>query len=92
MATTGFTRFTTMRKAAHEGRPRYWVYVHDKDGDIVKTIYEGNDLQEAMAEVMDYFGDQTWHQINMTETARIVDNHLQDGTTIWMAGPKERGE
>lgn len=70
-------------------RKRYWVYVHDKDGDLLEDLGEFDGIDRAIDQVAQYLSDPmpAW---DMTEiTVRIVDNELQDGTTIWKAGPHD---
>lgn len=70
-----------------EGRKRYWVYSHDEAGDLIKDLGETDVRQHALdaagAELHSLYlsNDLNW------VTVRVVDYDLQDGTTIWLAGP-----
>lgn len=68
--------------------PRYWVYVHDQDGELADDLGDAVDLPEAFALVVEWMTDSPSDYLE-TYTIRIVDNEA-DHTTVWSAGPVGR--
>lgn len=69
---------------------KYWIYVHDPDGDIVKTLGDTNTLIDAILMASDYLAIECakWSIDVARNTIRIVENSSQ--STIWWAGPKPK--
>lgn len=62
---------------------RYWVYIHDEEGEIVDDVGNFDTLHqsiEAVTEVLPFDGERA------ADTIRIVDYEAQ-GQTVWLAGP-----
>lgn len=73
---------------------RYWVYVHDDEGDLVENIeppatldYNDGDFLD-FADAIDAAANWMWGHLILaqTHTIRIVDKH-KDSVTVWLAGP-----
>jgi hypothetical protein len=66
---------------------RFWVYTHDQNG-IVSDVAETETLKHALDEAgtelyrLHLNNDLGWCGV------RIIDRQLNDGTTVWFAGPK----
>lgn len=67
-------------------KKRFWSYVHDEEGTLTGDLGEFDSLTEAIDGVSNWL----WSNLEKAArlTVRVVDNDLQDGTTVWWAGPK----
>ena len=73
--------------APHGHKGRFWVYMHDSDGTLEDDFGEVDDFNQALDLVVVALGSR----IDLTGmTIRIVDNQLNDGETIWLAGEGNR--
>lgn len=64
---------------------RFWVYTNDLDGDMLRDYGNFDDRNSAdlvATTVLDTAGFDP-----DTMIVRIVDMQLNDGQTIWLAGP-----
>lgn len=66
---------------------QYWTYIHSVDGDLLEDLGETNDLSLAIEEACNGL---KLYQADDGVTARVVDNTIQGGTTVWLAGPVVR--
>lgn len=62
---------------------RYWVYVHDVDGELLANLGETNSFTDAIRQAAAYI---KLHEAGV-DTVRIVDYTVNSGQTIWLAGP-----
>lgn len=66
-------------------KPRYWVYSHDRDGLLIENISDCDELRDAIDSAASYLM-KLYPQYSGV-TVRVVDNDLDHGTTVWLAGP-----
>lgn len=76
------------RLPMNDKRYQYWVYVCNKNDQLIKTVIETDSFPEAYdaarAEV-GLFGKHRKRTVRLCE-----DKRTQGYVTIWMAGPNER--
>lgn len=70
-----------------ETKKRYWVYSHraDSAAEMITDLGQHEKLRDAIDSLAGYLVGLYPQMTGVV--VRVVDNDLQGGTTVWMAGP-----
>lgn len=60
---------------------RYWVYVHDLDGEIIEDLGDYSHLNDALATLFEF---NYYNPLEMV--GRVVDNN-NESQTVYITGP-----